>query len=217
MANKKHRTIPKFTELFDQNEIQSIQDSFARATGVASIITDPQGNPITKPSNFCRLCKDIIRKSEKGLSNCIHSDAAIGRYHPDGPVIKCCLSGGVWDAGASISVAGNHIANWLVGQVRNQETDISQVMAYADVIGVNQNEFNLALDEVTVMSQDQFKHISESVFLMANQLSKQAYQKYRQDKIILEKKETQDKLSKKTIELQKAVDQLLEELKVNMR
>ncbi len=212
MANKKHRTIPKFTELFDQNEIQSIQDSFARATGVASIITNPQGNPITKPSNFCRLCKDIIRKSEKGLSNCIHSDAAIGRYHPDGPVIKCCLSGGVWDAGASISVAGNHIANWLVGQVRNQETDISQVMAYADVIGVNQNEFNLALDEVTVMSQDQFKHISESVFLMANQLSKQAYQKYRQDKIILEKKETQDKLSKKTIELQKAVDQLLEEI-----
>ncbi len=212
MIRKKQKTIPKFTELFDQNEIQTIQNSFAMATGVASIITDPKGVPITEPSNFCRLCKDIIRDTEKGLSNCIHSDAAIGRYHPDGPVIQCCLSGGLWDAGASISVAGNHIANWLVGQVRNQETDINKVMAYAGVIGANQKEFNLALKEVTVMSQDQFKHISESVFLMANQLSKQAYQKYKQDLIILEKKETQEKLNKKTIQLQTAIDQLLEEI-----
>ncbi|WP_394713373.1 PocR ligand-binding domain-containing protein [Desulfogranum marinum] len=28
------------------------------------------GVPITKPSKFCRLCKDIIRKTEKGLLNC---------------------------------------------------------------------------------------------------------------------------------------------------
>ena len=49
--------IPSFESLFDVKEIQEIQDSFAGATGVASIITDVKGRPITKPSNFCRLCR----------------------------------------------------------------------------------------------------------------------------------------------------------------
>mgnify|MGYP000682583277 CR=1 FL=1 len=67
----------KFQDLFDLEEIQSIQDTFAKATGVASIITDTDGSPITKPSNFCRLCRDIIRKTEKGLSNC-----CLRAWHP---------------------------------------------------------------------------------------------------------------------------------------
>ena len=41
-----------FTELFDIEEIQKIQDSFAKSTGVASIITTPAIIPaIKKPNN----------------------------------------------------------------------------------------------------------------------------------------------------------------------
>ena len=46
-----------FEELFNLDDIQRLQDEFAEATGVASIITHPDGTPITAPSNFCRLCK----------------------------------------------------------------------------------------------------------------------------------------------------------------
>ena len=93
-----------FQDLFDIDEIQEIQDAFARATGVASIITDPEGKPITRPSNFCRLCNDIIRKTDKGLANCMHSDAELGKVDPSGPRVQPCLSGGLWDGGASICV-----------------------------------------------------------------------------------------------------------------
>jgi ligand-binding sensor protein len=48
------------TDLFDVEELQKIQDVFALATRVASIITHPDGTPVTKPSNFCRLCNDPI-------------------------------------------------------------------------------------------------------------------------------------------------------------
>jgi CheY-like chemotaxis protein len=109
--------IPSFESLFDLKEIQDIQDSFAAATGVASIITDVEGKPITTPSNFCRLCRDIIRGTENGLFNCMQSDCIIGRYHEGGPVIQPCLSGGLWDAGVSVHVGRKHIANWLIGQV----------------------------------------------------------------------------------------------------
>ncbi|MDO9065457.1 MAG: PocR ligand-binding domain-containing protein, partial [Chloroflexota bacterium] len=101
--------------------MQRIQDFFADATGVASIIIRPDGTPITNPSNFCRLCNEIIRKTDIGLTNCIKSDAEIGRPNPSGPVIQPCLSGGLWDAGVSIIVGGKHIANWLIGQVKNEE------------------------------------------------------------------------------------------------
>ena len=85
-----------FDELFNLAEIQRIQDEFAAATGVASIITRPDGTPITGPSNFTYLCSEIIRKTEQGCSNCFKSDAALGRYHPDGPLVRPCLSGGLW-------------------------------------------------------------------------------------------------------------------------
>ena len=104
-----------FEDLFDLDEIQTIQDAFANATGVASIITQPDGRPITQPSNFCRLCRDIIRHTGKGLENCMRSDAIIGHPNPDGPIVQPCHSGGLWDGGASISAGNKHIANWLIG------------------------------------------------------------------------------------------------------
>lgn len=56
-------------DLFDLSELQEIQDVFSRATGVASIITEIDGTPITEPSGFTCFCNDIIRKTEKGLHN----------------------------------------------------------------------------------------------------------------------------------------------------
>ena len=68
----------QFTDLFNIQDIQRIQDVFSKATGVASLITKPDGTPITKPSNFCRLCNEIIRKTEKGLKLLSRLRQAIG-------------------------------------------------------------------------------------------------------------------------------------------
>ncbi len=87
-----------FEQLFDIDELQKLQDQFAIAFGVASVITTPDGDFLTKPSNFSYLCERIIRCTEKGLINCKHSDSIIGRQNPKGPIVQQCLSGGLWDA-----------------------------------------------------------------------------------------------------------------------
>jgi PAS domain S-box-containing protein len=166
----------RFTDLFDLDEIQAIQDAFAKATGVGSLITTPEGEPITKPSNFCTLCQDVIRKTPKGMANCMHSDAAIGKLNPMGPIMQPCLSSGLWDGGASISVGGRHIANWLIGQVRNEELDARKVLAYAKDIGADEAEFARHLDKVTIMPLEQFEQVCEALFLLANLMSWIAYQ-----------------------------------------
>ncbi|MBU1564632.1 MAG: PocR ligand-binding domain-containing protein [Proteobacteria bacterium] len=185
-----------FEDLFDINEIQKIQDSFAKATGLTSIITRPDGTPITKPSNWSRLCSEIIRKTEIGLRNCMKSDAIIGRYNPQGPIVQPCLSGGLWDGGASITIGEKHIANWLIGQVRNEELDVETMVKYAEVIGADEKEFRLALDEITYMSKAQFQEVCNALFLIANQLSKIAFQNVEQQRFISELAEEEEKRKK---------------------
>lgn len=184
----------KFQDLFNLEEIQNIQDTFAKATGVASIITDTDGRPITKPSNFCRLCRDIIRKTEKGLTNCMRSDAVLGLSNPDGPTIQPCLSGGLWDGGASIMVGRKHIANWLIGQIRNEQQDEEKMLAYAREIGADEEAFREALGEVTIMSIEQFNNVCEALYVMAKQLSTLAYQNLLQKQTIQERDKIADDL-----------------------
>ncbi|NDP22073.1 MAG: PAS domain S-box protein [Paludibacter sp.] len=178
----------KVTDIFEIAYIQKLQDLFSEATGVSSIITYPDGIPITKPSNFCRLCNDIIRKTDVGHLNCRKSDAIIGRLNSHGPIVQPCLSGGLWDAGASIKVGDTHIANWLIGQVRNNKVDLNELKKHANEIGVDENEYIKAWEDVPIMTEQQFKKIAEMLFVFANELSEKAYLNLQLKKEIYDRK-----------------------------
>jgi PAS domain S-box-containing protein len=178
-----------FTDIFDLKDLQKIQDAFSKATGVASIITGLDGTPITRPSNFCRLCMKVIRGTKLGRQCCYKSDAVLGRYNPDGPTIQPCLSGGLWDAGASITVGGRHVANWLIGQVRNEHQDDAHMLAYAETIGADPETFMQALSEVPFMSVEQFRHVADALFVLANELSEKAYQNMRLAQLLRERED----------------------------
>ncbi|MFA5512072.1 MAG: PocR ligand-binding domain-containing protein [Candidatus Kapaibacterium sp.] len=49
-------------DIIDIEELQKLQDMISEATGVASLITTPDGVPVTNPSNHTRLCS-IIKKN----------------------------------------------------------------------------------------------------------------------------------------------------------
>jgi len=168
----------KFSELFDLNEIQKLQDLFSAVTGVASIITEPDGTPITEPSGFCNLCEEI-RKTEKGLNNCMISDSIIGGPQEDGPKIQRCLSGGLLDGGTSIIVEGRHIANWLIGQVLDEDYKVDDLLKYANVIGAKRDVYENALNQIKRMSKFQFENVCNFLFLSAQQLSKHAIKNIR--------------------------------------
>lgn len=184
----------QFTDLFPLEDIQRLQDLFANATGVASVITTPDGQPITRASNFCRLCRDIIRKTPAGLANCMRSDATLGDRNPEGPTVCPCLSGGLWDAGASIVVGERHIANWLIGQVRDQTQTEDKMRAYARQIGADENELIVAFREVPSMPEAQFRRIAQMLFDLARILSDMAYQNVQQARFISERRKAEEQL-----------------------
>jgi len=186
----------EFSDLFDLKNIQHMQDLFSDATGVASIITYPDGRPITEPSNFCKLCNEIIRKTDSGLTNCFKSDAEIGRPNPAGPIIQPCLSGGLWDAGASIIVEGKHIANWLIGQVKNEDLDYDQMIKYSEEIGADKDSFIKALGDVPVMSKEKFEKIANMLYVFVSEISSKAFQNKKLVQSLNELEQAREKLSR---------------------
>ena len=183
----------RFSDLFHLESIQKLQDQFAEATGVASLITAPDGTPITRPSEFCRLCQ-IIRNTKIGLFKCRLSDSVLGVPRTSGPIVQQCLSGGLWDAAATITAGGRHIANWLIGQVRNEAQSDGKMREYAREIGVNEEEFMQAFAEVPAMSEERFSKTAALLFSFANELSARAYQNVQQARFITDRKNAEEAL-----------------------
>ncbi len=173
IENKNEESEYAFSDYFDIDELQKIQDLFSEAMGVASLITEPDGTPITRPSGFCGLCTEI-RKTEKGFIHCKESDSIIGKANDKGPSIHRCYSGGLLDAGASIIVEGKHIANWLVGQIIDEDQPLEALQSYADGIGLDEVLFRREITKVKRMPKSHFESISNLLYENAQMISRYA-------------------------------------------
>ena len=174
------------SDLIDIETLQEIQDAFSESHNVASLITDPEGNPITKPSNFCDVCK-IVRSTEKGKKQCILSDKIIGEKAKKlmKPVYEDCHSCGFIDACAPIIVAGKHIGNWLVGQTNVGEINKKRIRDYAKKIGADEKKLITAYNKIPGMAPEKFKQIVKLLGIFAKKISLLGYNnlKLAKDKI----------------------------------
>ena len=185
----------QFNDIFKIEDIQHMQDLFSDATGVASIITNPEGIPITNESNFCMFC-NIVRSTKIGLANCIKSDVLNCSTITSDKPLRPCLSAGLLDTGVKISVNGIHIANWLIGQVRNEEINMQKIIEYGDEIGANKDEYLQALNQVPVMSTDKFQKIFKMMSVITNELCENAYTNLQLKKQIIESEKITELLQK---------------------
>ncbi|MDR3652982.1 MAG: PAS domain S-box protein [Paludibacter sp.] len=184
-----------FNDIFIIDEIQRMQNLFSDATGVASIITNSDGTPITKPSNFCSLCS-LIRKTEKGLTNCINADAENFSKISSEFKLQSCLNVGLWYTGTKILVNGIHVANWMIGQVRDEKIDQQKIIDYANEIGANVDEMLEALNNVPVMKKEKLGNILEMMSFIANNYADNVFKNLELKNQIEEQKHTNELLHK---------------------
>lgn len=167
-----------FEDAFDISELQELQDVLTRSLQIASIITDVKGNPITRSSNFCKLC-NLVRKSQEGMKNCMYSDAVIGSSNMGGYTVSKCLSVGLMDAGVPIMVGDRHVANWLFGQILDEYEEFNEIeiREKAEELGADAETFIEAYKQVPVIPRERFESIAQLVYIFSKQLSEQAYQR----------------------------------------
>lgn len=163
-------------DLINYEELQHLQDVYSETLCIATIITDIDGHPITKPSNFCKVC-NMIRATPKGLANCMYSGQVLGsksRLRLT-PTYQKCLSCGFIDASAPIIVAGKHIANWIIGQINPFEVNTENIRTYALKIGADPDKMAEALSESINMPIARFEKVLELLWLLAQKISAMAY------------------------------------------
>jgi len=129
----------QLTDLVELKSLQKIQNAFAQAFNMPSIIYDTTGTPVTQPSCFTEFCQ-FVRSTEKGNRNCIAFDASLIKQlsQSDKPLIRHgCVSQHIITATIPIRINNIHLANFGVGQLIDKDLDIEELKRYAAEIGVN--------------------------------------------------------------------------------
>ena len=159
--------------LGDVTVLQSIQDTFAKAMGVAAVTVDRSGTPITRESNFQPICR-MIRSTPAGLTRCMKSDAqgGLAAYGSVKPEAYVCL-GGLVDVAAPITIEGEYIGCILCGQVvltEDRENFIKDIVRRNVALGLPYKQVLAAAEQIPSIPKDRLDAAVEMLMLMANHI-----------------------------------------------
>lgn len=184
------------TELIDSKTLQLIQDTFSKLTGLAAIITDPNGVPITDGSGFTEFCMKYTRCSELGLKRCMECDKngametlAMGRPY----IYKCHV--GLYDFAAPIMVGKNVIGCIIGGQAVCSELDAEKLRVSARELGIDEQAYVEAAKKIDLHDMETVKNYAECLFELANAISSMSYSNYLSIKKIEETEHSMQLLS----------------------
>ncbi|MFM8320071.1 MAG: PocR ligand-binding domain-containing protein, partial [Chloroflexota bacterium] len=158
-------------DYIDLDILQRIQDTFAKAMGVAAVTVDQYGTPLTRTSNFCDLCL-LIRSTPQGLQRCIKSDAEGGRraIENQAPVDYIC-PGGLMDAAAPLIIDGQYVGAILCGQAipsDNRQEFIDHIIRRNVALGLPAAEVERAATQIVPLPRARFQAALEMLSITAN-------------------------------------------------
>lgn len=172
-------------DLIKREKLDKILAGFTEVAGVASIISDAEGRPITRPHNFTDFCLKYCRSTAEGKRRCHISDRYGGAesLRSGKPPIYNCLNAGLMDCAAPIIVEGRHLATVLCGQVIDQPLAPDFGQKRAQEIGITDIDGYLqALETVPLMSGGRLLNIANLMAVITQTISELALQKYLQHK-----------------------------------
>lgn len=164
------------TDLIDKAVLQQIQDGFSRFTGMAALITDNTGAPVTEGSGFTDFCTKLTRNTELGRQRCAECDkngALLTLRNEKAAVYRC--HAGLCDFAAPIMVDGKFIGSVIGGQVRTDPVDKTAFALTANSLGIDPDEYIEAAERTAVMEYSSIEKAAEFLRVIAGVLSDMAY------------------------------------------
>lgn len=164
-------------DVIDRSTLQSLQDAFAEATGMAALATDATG-AVTQLSCPTEFCMNLTRKSSIGCERCNKCDLQGGSEssRTGRPSVYYC-HGGLVDFAAPIMLNGRHIGSLIGGQVLTEEPDDDKFRKIAREIGVDPEKYVRAVHKVKIVPKKQIDSAANLLYQMANALSEVGYQR----------------------------------------
>ncbi len=167
------------SDLIPVDILQEFQDAFSEFSGMASIITDNKGQPVTRGSGFSGFCTELTKSSEKARKNCELCDrqGAIMTLQNGDSSVYCCHAGLMYHA-APIMMNGEFIGAFIGGQVRLEEPDEEMLKQKALEYGIDPEAYVKAYGEVRLAKREDIEKSAAFLTKAASAFSKIAYQRY---------------------------------------
>jgi two-component system, LytTR family, sensor kinase len=158
-------------DVVNVSALQRIQDTFAKALGVAAVTVDLNGKPVTRESEFQKVCR-MIRSTEAGLKRCMRCDADGGMFARESgvPHVYVC-KGGFIDIAAPIIIQGEYMGAMLCGQVvpaSNPDDAIEGIVSVNAKLGLPIEQLRQAAKEIPMLPRHRVDAAGEMLFQMAN-------------------------------------------------
>ncbi len=171
--------MPYITDLISVDVLQRIQDAFSNMVGMAAVITDENGQPITKPTNYSDYCWKYTRQTKRGKARCEQCDkyGALMTHDTGKPTFYTCHSGLI-DFSAPIVANGKVIGAFTGGQVLTLPPNKETVKKVADVIHVDFDEYWEAAQKIKVVSQKRINSATQFLYTISSVISDMALGKY---------------------------------------
>ena len=188
------------SDLVPKEILQELQNAYARYTGMASLISDANGTPVTKPSNFTHFCMDLTRKSTLGGKNCQECGrrGALQALQTGKPAVYPCHAG-LMDYATPIILNGNFIGSFTGGQIRTEAVDEEAFRRKAEEYDIDPDEYVAAAKATNLLPREEVERSAQFLYEIASVLSKIAYQRFQ----LLEEKQELEHSAKVRMEFLK--------------
>jgi signal transduction histidine kinase len=154
-------------ELVDLDELQSIQDSFAKTVGTSSVIFSPEGEPLTQFSNPTGFCS-LIQSTEEGKRRCFQSFIEMSKKAvslKEQKILYCFAHGGHFVA--PIIIHGEHKGTMFAGQFIPQEfsdEQLTELRRIAEEINIDPELLIKEAKRMRVVEEERVRKYSSLLF-----------------------------------------------------
>lgn len=162
----------KLDAIIDLDSLQQIQDTFTKATGLAAIAVNYQGEPLIRYSSFTPFCSKL-REHPKYYEKCRQSDAhsSLESARAGKICIHRCHAGLI-DFAIPIIVEGEYVASMLAGQTKvdTYDNDLinKDLIKLSEDIFIDAPELKEYFDSIPVLPFNRIYEAANLMYLILN-------------------------------------------------
>ncbi len=166
----------KLADFFDFTLLEDIMREWSKATGMAAIACDAEGNYITGEIGFTDFCIKYTRGSKEGMRRCVKCDRECkGTYF---------CHAGLMDFSADLKIEDEIVGRIIGGQILPEEPDEEKFRALAQEFGIDPKEYIAALRKIPIRSEESIRASAKLLGEVANHLINAEYMKKKNVQII---------------------------------
>lgn len=178
----------KLKDFFDLDKLNRILKNWSKATGLAVIALDDEGNYISDEIGVTDFCQKYTKGTTEGFKRCEKCDR-------ENTGVYFCHAGLI-DFSADIKVGDVYVGKIIGGQVLPEEPDEEKFTQMAREIGANRSEFLEALRRVPVRTEEE---IRASAQMLGDTINMIVNFEYREKRDSTRMERLEDNIEKATI------------------